>query len=549
MSAGAIRILSTRRTHSVELLICAALAGSVASLLLAFGPAPGDAAVHLYRTYLVQRGTLLWDNYWYEGDFPLASYSLLYYLPAAVVGNLPLVVGGVIASTLLFASIIRREWGDAALWPSRLFGVFAAAPLFTGLYSYSLGFATLLGTIRALQSRRTGLAVALAGLTLGFSPLSFAFLCLILGSLLVARRRITAATVQVAVGIAGLVAFEMLVLRAFPSGGVYPFHLVDLASLLAVCAVGALLARRATGGAPILAFFVLWAISGVAACVVATPIGGNWSRLHEVVFPVMLLTAFLARFRPRGLVGLALAGSFAYSVVPSLMLVPYRLDGRPETKAFWQPALSYLDTHAHRGFRVEVVPTSSHWESYWIPRNGYPIARGWYRQLDMVDNPVLYSSRLDGPSYAEWLRSVAIEYVLLPATKLDPVGGPTEERLLRSGTVPGLREVYRDSMWTIYRLAAPTPLLTGSGVGRIDLFDHTRIGGVVEQPGRYLLRVHFIPFWKRTPGVCVSRTPSGMTFLDVSSPGRFLLSVPSGGAGLVKAAAGGDACGAAPELG
>src|SRR5215468_11407516 len=97
-------------------LICAALTAAVASQLLLFGPAPGDAAVHLYRTFLVRSGALVWDNFWYSGDYPLASYSLLYYIPAALVGNIALVLAAAVASTVLFASIARREWGVAARW-------------------------------------------------------------------------------------------------------------------------------------------------------------------------------------------------------------------------------------------------------------------------------------------------------------------------------------------------------------------------------------------------------------------------------------------------
>ncbi|HEU5404450.1 MAG TPA: hypothetical protein VFU52_00085, partial [Gaiellaceae bacterium] len=71
-----------------ELVLAAALTASFAALIHAVGPAPGDAPVHLYRTFLVRDGALVWDNFWYAGTYPLASYSLLYYLPAALVGNL-----------------------------------------------------------------------------------------------------------------------------------------------------------------------------------------------------------------------------------------------------------------------------------------------------------------------------------------------------------------------------------------------------------------------------------------------------------------------------
>src|SRR5207253_6845782 len=173
-----------------ELLLGAALTAAFAALLHAVGPAPGDAPVHLYRTFLVRDGALVWDNFWYAGTYPLASYSLLYYLPAALFGNLPLVFVAAVASTVLFSSIALREWGSAALWPSRIFGVLAAAPLFTGLYAYTLGFAAMLATLKLLQLRRFWLAGIFAALTVGFSPLAFVFLCLIVGSYAIARRQI-----------------------------------------------------------------------------------------------------------------------------------------------------------------------------------------------------------------------------------------------------------------------------------------------------------------------------------------------------------------------
>ena len=149
--------LSPRR----ELVLGAGLTAAFAALVLAIGPAPGDAPVHLYRTFLVRDGALVWDNFWYAGTYPLASYSLLYYLPAALVGNLPLVFAAAVASTVLFSSIALREWGRAAVWPARVFGVLAAAPLFTGLYAYTLGFAAMLAALKLLQLRRPWLAAPL----------------------------------------------------------------------------------------------------------------------------------------------------------------------------------------------------------------------------------------------------------------------------------------------------------------------------------------------------------------------------------------------------
>src|SRR5947208_3844187 len=116
MSSAAASLLDVRRiSPRRELLLGAALTATFAALVLVLGPAPGDAPAHLYRTLLVRHGALVWDNFWYAGTYPLASYSLLYYLPADVVGNVPLVLAAAVVSTALFSLIVLREWGFAAL--------------------------------------------------------------------------------------------------------------------------------------------------------------------------------------------------------------------------------------------------------------------------------------------------------------------------------------------------------------------------------------------------------------------------------------------------
>ena len=65
----------------------AAIALVVGLALVLFGPPPGDLPAHLYRTELVRDGVLVWDTFWYAGHYPLLGYSLLYYFPAALVGN------------------------------------------------------------------------------------------------------------------------------------------------------------------------------------------------------------------------------------------------------------------------------------------------------------------------------------------------------------------------------------------------------------------------------------------------------------------------------
>ncbi|HEY5295232.1 MAG TPA: hypothetical protein VIJ70_07135 [Gaiellaceae bacterium] len=516
-----------------EFILAGLVTAIVAALVLAIGPAPGDAPAHLYRTLLVRDGIFVWDNFWYAGNYPLASYSLLYYLPAALVGNLPLVFAAAVVSTMLFVSIALREWGKAALWPSRAFGVLAAAPVYTGLYSYTLGFAAMLAALKALQLRRTWLAIVCAALTVGFSPLAFAFLCLILAAFV--RPRIWRRTLPIFAGLIAIGGVEAAVLTLFPSPGVYPFHAIDFAGVIAVTTLGALVARRAPGGRPLVAFYALWGLGSVIVFAVPSPLGDNWTRLSAFVFPLMLITAALADFRPRRLVLLALATALAYNLTPYLLLIPYRLDGRPAKAAFWQPAIEFLQRHPATGFRVEVVPTSAHWESYWIPRAGFPLARGWYRQLDETDNPQLFSKHLGPAVYRRWLRANAVRYVLLPATELDATGGPQEANVLHSPK-SGLRVVFRSSSWTIYQLPHATPLVTGPGRARVTWFGHTTISGRVSSPGRYLLRAHYNPYWSISGSGCVGRGPARMTWLQLPSAGAFTIRVPNGPVGLIAGA-------------
>jgi hypothetical protein len=530
------RHVSPRR----ELLLGAALTTVIAALVLAVGPAPGDAPVHLYRTLLVHDGALIWDNFWYAGTYPLASYSLLYYLPAALVGNLPLVFAAAVASTVLFASIAWREWGSAALWPSRVFGVLAAAPMFTGLYAYSLGFTAMLATLKLLQLRRLRLAVVAAVLTVGFSPLAFAFLCLIVGSYALSRRGITRRHLWFGVGLAVAAGIEILALVLFPTGtGVYPFHWIDFGGVLVVSFLGVLVARQARGAGPLVAFFALWGLGSVVVYIVPSPLGDNWTRLGAFVFPVMLLTASLAGFRPRRLVVFALAFAFAYNVVPYALLVPSRLDNNTQQASFWRPAIRFLREHEQPGYRVEVVPTAEHWEAYWIPKAGFPLARGWYRQVDVADNPTLYKTNLDAGAYRSWLRSAAVRYVLLTTTApLDWDGGPQEARVLRSAH-SGLRLVFRSRNWTIYELPHATPLLTGPANPVVTSFGHTAIRGRVFAAGQYLLRNHYSPYVRLRGAGCVSSSPDGMTILDLPRAEPFRLSVPGTPDGLVRELFGG----------
>src|SRR6185312_13836527 len=108
--------------------------------------------------------------------------------------------------------------------------------------------------------------------TLLFSPLAFAFLCILLLAVRLAgrgSRRVTMLMGTAAVPSAGVGA---ALLTAFPNGGVYPFHGWDLAAVLSLSVTTASLAWPARGGRPIAAIFALWGLCCLAAYVIPSPV-------------------------------------------------------------------------------------------------------------------------------------------------------------------------------------------------------------------------------------------------------------------------------------
>ena len=533
MAAAVSRLIAPRR----EVLIAGGLAFAGAGLLVALAPPTGDAPAHLYRTLLVEQGVYVWDNLWYGGHYPLASYSLLYYLPAALVGNLPLVFAAVVVSAVLFASIVEREWGEAGHWPARAFAVLAAGPIFVGTYSYALGLAAGLGALWLLQRDRRWLAAGAAALTLGFSPLAFVFLCIVLVALALVRRVGPHAVAFVA-ALAGIAAIQFAALVFFPSSGPYPFRALELAAVLTVSVLGAELARRARRGAILGAFFLVWGAASIAMFVVSTPVGENLTRLRSVVFPVMLMTAFVARFRPRWLAALALTAALVYNVAPYAGAALDRTDVRAADRTFWAPAVTFLAERSTPNYRVEVVPTFDHWEAYWLPRAGIPLARGWYRQIDIARNELFYEQALAPAAYRDWLRGMGVRFVVLPETRLGQKGEEREAASLRSGS-SGLRRVFSSPQLAIYEVPRPEPILTGPGKPVVTQLDHAGVQGLLTAAGEYRLKIRYTRYWRVKAGaICVERSGRGMTVLRATRPGPFALAVPEGPGALVRALVG-----------
>jgi hypothetical protein len=511
--------------------LCAAFLAAVTSgLLAAFGPPAGDAPAHLYRTLLFEERAFIWDNLWYAGDYPFASYSLLYYPVASLFGNVPVAACAAVVSAALFAWIANREWGKAARPASLAFALVICAPLVTGTYAYAAGVAFALAALAALQAGAVAPALLAALLAIGFSPLAFVFLCLVLLAVVAVRRPGWRRAVLIAGGLGVAAGLELAVLLLFPSDGRYGFRASELALTLVAAGVGAAIAALSPRGRILVALFMLWALVCLVAFLVPSPLGSNVVRLRIFVLPLILLSAALSGYRPRWLSLPAVVAALVYSLSPLVTVATELGDTRAARESFWAPALAFLQERGSADYRVDVVPTFDNWEAYYVPREGHALARGWYRQLDLSRNPELYRDHLAPEEYRRWLRSLGVRFVLLPGVPLDRLGAEPQAELLRSGR-SGLREVWNASGWRIFELPAATPILSGPGAAHITLLEHERLTGIVLAPGVYRLRIRYTPYWDvRSGAICLERAGDDMTRLTAARAGPFEVGIALRGA-------------------
>jgi hypothetical protein len=372
--------------------------------------------------------------------------------------------------------------------------------------------------------------------TLGFSPLAFAFLVVALLAVAL-RRRVDRRMVLVGCGLVAAATVQIAVLELFPSEGRYPYNPLSLLGVLSAVVLAAPLALRSEHGRALGLFLLLWGAVNLVAFFVPSPFGDNLARLRYVLFPLVLLAVLLARARPRPIALAALTAALIYNVAPDISALPKRAgDADTAREAYWAPALGFLRQRSTADYRVEVVPTFGHWEAWWVPHADFALARGWYRQLDLAQNPELYENPLTPPVYRAWLRRLSVRYVLLPRARLGPLGAGREADLLRSGRA-GLTLVFHSRDWHIYRVPHPVKILTGPAPARLRRFDHASIVGTVRRRGEYRLRVRYTPLLEvRSGAICIAPADDGMTRVLAKRGGRFELSSHETPVGALRAA-------------
>jgi hypothetical protein len=476
---------------------------------VALRPPSVDLAAQLFRSELfASHGFLAWNNYWYGGHY-LLGYSLLFPPLGAAVGAT--VVGGLaaIAATGLFSLLTMRRYGSRARLATLWFGSGMIAMLLSGRLTFALGVAVGLAALVALDRFRPLAAVPLAAATSFASPVAGFFLLLIGATLALSGDRRRGASLALP-AMAPIAAMAL----AFPTNGPEPFVLSSLAGTLAVTAlVFVVLPRRER----LLRYgTALYAFAVVCVFVIPNALGGNVSRLSNLLAGPVLALALVGRRRRLLLAVLALP--LLYWQWQGAVRDVSRASSDPSVQRdFYTPLLSALEARtAGAPVRIEVPPTQDRWEVYYMSPQ-FLLARGWERQLESGDR-LLFQRTLSPHSYRAWLQANGVTYVALPSVPLDYLSH-REAALIRRG-LGYLRPIWRNADWRLYAVRRPRGLIASPA--RLTAIGADWFNLRAPRAGRFTLRIHFSPYWvvPGAAGLCL-RPRGQWTMVELSRPGAF----------------------------
>jgi hypothetical protein len=500
--------------------LAVAVAVVLALAYIAWSPLSPDVAAQSGRAAAARLTHLgMWWSGWF-GGLPLMSYSLVVPPVVALLG-VPLtgalaVVGTAAAGAPLVQRAVRPRAGAVAL-------AFAgAADVLGGRTTFAVGTAVALAAALMLQRHRRALSCGLAALSVLCSPLAGLFLgigavTLVIGLPHRRREALSVAGSLLVVGIA-------LALLS-PGAGRMPFSGRDLfGALCATAAVAVLCPQRLLriGAA-------LMATAEIFFFLVPSSVGVNVGRL-TAVFGATAVLAFSPRHRLA-----AMVAAVALTIGPGLDLGIQIRAGQDASaqRAFYQPLVDQivqrraLGGAVATGERVEIVEPRTHGDANFVAPT-VSLARGWYRQADVANNPLFYTDgALTSRSYRKWLDSLAVRWVGVPNTPLD-YASVKEAELIGSG-LPYLHPVWRTGRWTLYEVDHPRPLADGSALA---VPVPGGLGVTVGHRGAFFLRVRWSPALAVTGPVGTSGArlfdANGWVGLDAPDPGRYVL----GGRGL-----------------
>jgi hypothetical protein len=481
-----------------------------------------DLPAQLYRVGLFHRdGLVLWDSQWYGGHWTF-NYSVIF---PPVAGTLGIQITAILSAAvagLAFDRLVVGHFGARARTASVLFAVGTLVPVAIGQLPFLLGESIALCALLAATRQRWLLGVALALTSAAASPLAAGFLGLALVAWLLAlwpqRRR------GLAVMAAGALGPILVAAILFPGEGNMPFPAWDFAQL---CVLFAILSFVIPSRERALRIgVVLYALAIAGSFLVATPLGGNDSRLGEAIGAPLAVCLLWPKWR--WLVAAAVVLLVALQWTPAFAAFTTGPSEPSRQSTYFAPLLQFLSAHDSPPGRVEVVPLRFHWESAYVaPR--FPLARGWERQLDTADNSLFYSGQpLTAPVYTAWLRDNGVRYVALADTEPD-YAARAEAQLLDAG-VAGLAGPVRIGHWRVFELDGASGLVQGpADLVRLD-GSHVELN--VKAPGTVVIRVRYDRRWTLAEGDgCVTPTPEGWTEVRAARRGPMSLTLHVVGSG------------------
>lgn len=380
------------------------------------------------------------DLSWFSGVQP-AAYSVLTPPLAALLGLRVVSVLAAGAAAALIAELLTRlgvrRPVPAALWAA----LACVANVISGRIAFAVGLALGAGALLAAgRPGRRVLAVGLACATTLASPLAGFFLVVIGVAWALSHR----AALAVAAGAGVPLAATSLWLS---EGGRMPIGWADTWKVSVATALVALVCRSR----PVRLAALLLLLATAAALAVPSPLGVNVTRLG-LLFAGAALLADAALPRPL-LLGAVGVCAWWFGVGPAVELMHA---GQPAREMATVRSLAQtLRSLGPLTGRVEVVPLHDHGESAVL----LPLARGWFRQLDLRHAAPLYSDQLDATAYRRWLDANAVEYVALSSAPLD--WSARHEVAVLAAAPSYLQLVRADSAWTLWRVRDATPIVEG----------------------------------------------------------------------------------------
>jgi hypothetical protein len=319
------------------------------------------------------------------------------------------------------------------------------------------------------------------------------------------------------VALVGVIALPLLLLRlAFPSSGPFPFLGIDLALIVAMCAIGYM--WLPTTQRTLRAGLVLYGLTAIAVFCIPNPIGGNIIRL-TVGFGPAIIVALASLYRRRALLILTVP-LLVWQLSPAVgAIVESTQDQTASARAYYQPLISELTRQPELG-RVEIPFTRGHWEAAYVAPE-IPLARGWERQTDMTDNPLFYDTDMLTPaSYEKWLDESGVTWIALPDIDLD-YSAQAEARLIEAGP-SYLKPVWHNAHWRLWKVVGAPGLATGPA--RLVSLHPDQLVVEASGPGTTTIRVRYTPAWNIESGpACVGPSKGPWTELISSGPGKIVI--------------------------